>query len=370
MNLSRHPCGGLLLLALPTALAAQGSLVVPPSFATAEAPGRTALGGMCADQRQQVLVNGTHLQPLLGRSITALWLRRDAQFGDPLAPQAADLVVRLSETPRDADDPANVLAQNHGPAVVQVFQGRVSLPAAPAVAGGPAPWDAQHAVALPFSTPFAYGGGNLCIDIEGRAVRSGTPCFWPFDAATSFHPGTVAHIGQPCGATPGPFNADADHGTLRIGSTALFRAWAQPDTPGVAMLAMQALPQPFDLTGLGATGCALYIYPDAVLPQFFGGTTLGIGITELTLQLPLNPTLMGGGFHVQFADLETGLPPSQWSNSLGLTTTNAVRATVSSRPPDLGMSMVTTAPVPAGQPFPGTGETDVSVAPVLRFDWQ
>src|SRR5690606_31327904 len=78
----------------------------------------------------------------------------------------------------------------------------------------------------------------------------------------------------------------------------------------------------------------------------------GPGFAAVHVRLPSDPALMGATLYTQWSVLELLLPPHQWSNALGISLSNGVRATLSAGPNTLGLATITsesfanTGPVP------------------------
>jgi hypothetical protein len=262
-----------------------------------------------------------------------------------------------------------VFAENRGSTVVQVFRGRVSLPTSPALTDRYVGWSPPNAVNIPFSTPFPYVGGNLCVEIDGQSIP-GASCFRPFDYEYEGQPGIVTIYGTACGNYAGRYSADVSPSNLRLSTTASFHSWGQPNTPGAMMIGDLKYFPGIDLDPLGATGCDLYLRPTITLPAAFGipVRTGEPGTGRVTFRFPSSTAFMGAMLWVQWANIEVGLPREEWSNPLGLTTSNGLELTISSFPPALGMATVLSDVVVQGGAFPSTGHANVTKAPTLRFD--
>lgn len=344
------------------------SVPVPPHTLDGDSPSLGPIAGFCASHRQQILVDERHLRSLVGKQLRGLSFRRDGYFGGALNAAEADLVMSISLTAARAESPSEVFSMNRGPVVVQVFQGRVSAPESPGLYDRTVGWRPPHAINIRFSTPFAYPGGNLCIEIDGQAVGD---CFWPFDYDSEGSVGAVSKYGVACGRYAGRYgiSATVSAANLRLATSASFYAWAQPRTPGAMMIGDQKQWPGIDLGPLGATGCALYVRPVITTPSAFDAPYRSgePGTGRVSLLIPSSASLMGSMMWVQWLNIEVGLPISEWSNPLGVTTSNGLEVTVSASPPALGMSTVLSDLVRNGQ-FPVRGRVNVTRAPVLRFD--
>jgi hypothetical protein len=359
----------LALLSGSASLAAQGNaIVVPAAHASAEAPGTEFWAFSPFPARRQVLVDGAHLAAALRRTFWSVAVRRN--MGDPAALQEGVLALEvwLSHTGVSAAAPHFEFARNRGKDHRLVFQGEVRFPACPPAPSSPAPWAAPFAVTLPFSTPFPYLGGTLCLETVTARVREAGGAllpapWWTIDAVTSDPAGTVSLFGTSCIPGMGALPAGVDPATASLGATAVFFLRG-PKRTGLAVCAVgtndrtfSGLPLPFDLSRFGATGCALYTdwvwTKGAAVSAPPGGQT---GYAGCELELPADPSLLGASMFGQWLFLD----PT--ANPLGFTLSNGVKATLGAAAPQLGFGWVeaTDLASTSGRVLPGR-------APVLLF---
>ncbi|MEM7205036.1 MAG: hypothetical protein AAF628_32580 [Planctomycetota bacterium] len=126
---------------------------------------------------------------------------------------------------------------------------------------------------------------------------------------------SFASFGTPC---PGAFGAprlSTGAGPVVGQSFSMQIAPFPPAAIGVGMIAALPLSPPFDLTGLGATSCQLYMVPQVV--QTF--SSLGTAASWV-LPIPPDPLLAGQTFYVQGMVRDT--------NPFGWVTTNGMTATI------------------------------------------
>jgi hypothetical protein len=356
-----------LLSILMPAAAAQQELVVPNAWATADAPGRLWVAGFTTPLRQQLVIGPQHLQTLVGRSITALSVRRDAGIGQAIDGGRTDLVVRIATATRPTEDADDVLDRNLGADAVTVFAGTVTLPASGPLAGSSVPWDPTHAVRIAFTTPFSYRGGPLCIDLTGSPVAQATSRHWGADAVIGSERGSYRAFGTSCGPYPGgsaPTGerqvSSIDPRTLLLGGTARFIARGQPGRAASMLIGFAALPQPVGLAAVGAPSCFVYVAGIAALSTTFGAelsplhAELG-GFAGASLRIPANPGLLGARFFTQWVDFG---PP--------LATTNALECTIGQLAPRLALTTVTALRV--GSTYAPTGAVMVDAGLVVRFE--
>ncbi len=80
------------------------------------------------------------------------------------------------------------------------------------------------------------------------------------------------------------------------------------------------LPLPFDLTGIGAAGCSLYVRPDVCVPLATGG-----GAASHTEVVPSGPWAIGSVFFNQAWAVDAS------ANPLGVVASNAAIGTVGAK---------------------------------------
>jgi hypothetical protein len=217
------------------------------------------------------------------------------------------------------------------------------------------PWTVSNVLRIPLSTPFAYTGGTLCIDIVGDPVL-GHGTWWMADAAYEDLQGIVLSRGAGCGSYGGSGGAWAHAGahSLLPGAWAEFFAYGSAAGPAFAMFGMPAAtPLPLATFGL-PTPCALHLGSlDILMPALFvpQGPT-GPGRADLGFRIPDSAAVFGVTGSVQWLD---------WQQ---LATSNAIDWTVAASMPSLGMALI------EGHPASPEGQLTVHLAHVLRFEHQ
>lgn len=353
----RHLVLPLLAVWLP---AQAQSTVVPAAYAGTDAISHLWLAGASADLRQQTLVGPSHLTALVGRTLTALELRRSAA-NEVYGGGTAHLVVRLSSAPQPPLRGSPVFAQNVGADEVQVFSGPVVLPTSPAATGPVVAWTPDNVVRIEFTTPFVYHGGTLCLDVTGQAQSGQTADWWMADAVFEDLAGTAIEAGAGCGPYGGPLGQWSFVSTRLLvpGSHARFTAHGTPWGIGIAMLGQRS-PFPIPLTALGlpAPGCDLHLMTlDVMLPALFvpemhpGLQSLG-GFAEVRAWIPDDAAVFGVTLTAQWLDLGQ------------LRLSNAVEFSVAGAMPSLDLAVV------EGHPAEAAGEIAVHMAHVLRIEHQ
>lgn len=354
MVLPRGALAALLPVATVAAVAqAQQSTVVPAAFEHDDAPRQLGIPGVTGGGRLQTLVGAGHLTGLLGRTITALELRRTAA-SEAYPAAAAQVTVTMSTSPRAPLQASTTFAQQVGPDAVQVFAGVVHAPASPGAPGPQVAWTPDNTVRIELQTPFVYVGGTLCIDIVGAPITGAV--WWMADAECEATYTLAESIGAGCGVYGDVWSAAV--GFVAGGHT----QFCANGTPGGVALAafgtVGVAPLPLTALGLPAPGCALHLGSiDVVLPavfvprpdleeQAFGGEA------TLDLWVPDDPALCGAALTAQWFDLNQ------------LASSNATRGVVAASLPTLDMATV------SGHPLDAEGHAAAHTAHVLRFEHQ
>lgn len=344
----------LWLAATAAPLAAQQMHVVPAALADQEGPASFGVPGPAHNAlRIQVIVGASELTPLVGKSLTGLWLRRDTSWEEALPAASGPISLRIGNSARSPALAEPDFATNL-PSPVLVFAGTVQVPAAPAVTEGSVSWSVDQSVRIPFQTSFVYTGGDLAIEFE----RTGTAAtFWPTDGTEDTVSGTVVPVGTTCGPRASmQRTADAGPRGLVLGRTATFHLVGTPMAPAWLMIGAGLRAVPIDLTAFGAPGCVLHAQPMTTLPTFLssiGEGFAGHGLTNVDVHLPSDPNLGGAILGAQFLEFGSG----------GLITSNALLCQLATTGPSLPMAAVVSR----------DGETPDVVSlgvPVLGLTWQ
>ena len=303
MNALAH---GTIFAALSAVASAPAYVSAPATQATTDAARHLWLAGAGDDMRQQVLVGASHLSAVVGRHLTAIELRRDANDA-AYAAGAAHWTITLSSSPAATYDASDTFTSNVGVDAVQVFDGQVAFPASPAALGPTVAWSADNVVRVEFQTPFVYSGGRLCVDITGAAVPGAESFDWLPDAHCEDPTGTALILGGGCG--PFATQGYVDEYGLSVGCSATFTAGGTPNFFSFAMTGPAlAAPVPLSLIGWGAPygGCAIHVDPMSVTPVFLPDLlAASMGVGTWRLQVPNDGALQGLGFTTQWLDWAT-----------------------------------------------------------------
>lgn len=338
---------------LSAVVAAQNHQVIPTTYDQLDANSQLSLPGLGFDGRMQILVDGTALQSLVGRSLTSLSFRRNVS-SDPNVALSGSLRVDVGPASRTIAAPSSTFSDN-GIGLTNVFDGPVSRAALPGLVPViPSSVD-DGLVEIAFTNPYPYSGGDLLIDLTGSRVpsRSG---FFTIDAAVpeAQTAGTVTSFADGCGAF-GPRPATVGSRHLVPGSSPRFLCVGEVGAAANLMIGLQ-LPQPFDLSLFGAPGCLLHVAAllevPTVIPNSFGAPSLG-GVAQVTTDLPATPHLLGASVVGQWAVVGSTIELS-----------NALRIDLASQMPGEPISIV------QGATTSTVGRVRVGVAPVLRFGYQ
>ncbi|MBL8756729.1 MAG: hypothetical protein JNK15_25760 [Planctomycetes bacterium] len=337
---------------------AQTFTVVPAAHAAADANSHLWLAGAVAPLRQQTLVGASHLQALVGRTLTALEVRRTAA-NEAFVGGTATMAVTLSITSAAPLAASPTFAANVGPAPVTVFAGSVTLPASPAATSASVAWSPQNTVRIPFATPFVYPGGNLLVDLQGQPIAGMNAPWWMADAVFEDVAGALVTVGTGCGAFGGAPQewSQADVRTLVLGAQARFSAVGPLGGFGFAAFGSPTSPVPLAALGLpsASPSCALGVWPiDAMLVAPFApiAASVSFGQAEVLVPIPNHPGLLGASLATQWFE------PSQPATS------NTIQWTISPALPSLDLTLV------EGHAADAAGTVSVHHAPVLRFESQ
>jgi hypothetical protein len=364
--------GWLLVMILTTSLSILGvgqaslyaqqpptSLVVPLRYATTEAPNAVFWAVSPFPARRQLLIYAAHLTAARNRTLKGLRVRRNGGDRDTLPAGYFYLEVSLSENTRSAAAADVRFAANRGSNPVQVFRGRFDLPESPAPRVTPAPWATPFSVRLPFATAYVYGGGTLCVE----TVTSTAGPWWPLDGLRQNSAGKVLAYGNSCIPRLSGHPAGADAASQNLGSSAVvFLRGTRTQGSGLLLLGLDnktigAAPLPLDLASFGAPGCSLLLNPMVMAPIALAERPGGQGHVAVAIAVPYDVRLPGVSYYTQWLLREPG------HNSLGLTFSNGVAATIGPYKPPLGITWIESTDLAAA-----TGRILAGRTPVLRFD--
>lgn len=334
-------------LALSIAMKAQTPVVVPAAFASVEAPESQVLVTNQVE-RMQIVIDASQLGITAPTTLTELWLRRDRGLAETFAPAPMSLTLHLGHASRAAADAlpdfsANVQGRQ------KVFRGAVTAPLAPwsATPG----WTADETVRITFTTPFAYAGGGLVVEIESTPL--GSP-WWPVDAVGEASTGDAVEVGQACGPFASwPASSFVATEGLVLGRTARFSMRGQPDSLALLLLSNAVLATPIDLTFAGAPGCDLWLLPFASLSTVTQSLepVAGMGAAAWRdLHLPRDPALAGGSLAAQWLELGSSAPVA----------TNALQCTLAACASEIGIARIQT-------PMGANPRVSANAIPVLGF---
>jgi hypothetical protein len=357
----------LAAIAFAAALTAQTQqhVVAPSAYATNDAIAFVWLPGASQLVRQQTLVGTSHLAPLLGRTLTALEFRRTA-WNRVFYGGTADMTVTLSIAPHGPLGCSTAFAANVGAPAVQVYSGPVVFPTSPATPDpSPTtaiPWSIDNVVRIPFTQPFLYLGGTLCIDITGQPIAGQNANWWMADAEFEDISGTVQDLGGGCGVYGGPEHewSYVSPRSLLPGGHAHFHAYGTPW--GLALAAFgHKSPAGIPLAAFGFAappGCNVHLASvDMLLAGIFVPDSHPLlaaagGRADIELKIPATTSVFGLSFTTQWLD---------WAQPA---VSNAIEWTVASVIPTLDMALVD------GHPAEARGNATVHLAHVLRFEYQ
>lgn len=336
-------------------------LTAPPGFGNIDAPSYLWLPGASREVRQQTLIGAARLVPIMGRTITALELRRTAA-DETYSGGMASITITMSAAPHTPLECSEQFAANSGAAAVQVFSGPVTIPTSPPELGPSVPWDLDNTIRIPLQTPFVYLGGTLCVDVVGQPVPGQNANWWMADAEFEDISGSVVDLDGGCGIYGGTAHrwSHVDERSLLPGAYAHFHAYGTPY--GFALTAF-GLPNPtgvpLALLGLPASAeCELrlgsvdLLAVSMFIPDLQPQLQSRGGRADVTLKLPGNAAVLGLSLTTQWID---------WAQ---MATSNAIEWTIAGSVPTLDMALV------EGHPGEPTGNVSVHLAHVMRFEYQ
>ena len=338
----------------------QSYATVPPEFTSNDAIRASHVPGAGGEWRQQLLVGSQRLQGLVGRNISAFAWRRSAT-ATTLPSGATNIRVSLSIAPHSPLECSSTFASNVGPNPLQVYSGPITFPTSPAEPGPTVAWDPDNTVRIPFTNPFVYTGGTLCIDIVGTPIPGLEPAWWMADAVCEDIHGQTLDLGGGCGTYGGPTHqwSHVAERSLVPGGYAQMSAYGTPYGLAVAAIG-QGTPfgMPLNMLGLNApSGCELHLSSfDVLVPAVFVPDPHPMlvsrgGRADVEIKIPAIPAALGHSLTTQWFD---------WSQ---MATSNAVQWTVATAIPTLDMALI------EGHPQEPTGNATAHIAHVLRFEY-
>ena len=340
------------------------SLVLPSALTSIDGVAiGEAFPGTFLKSRQQILLDAAWLSALPPQApLNAIAFRRDGADLRALAAGRAQITLRVSSQATASNAASEAFTFNSGNDARVVFQGEVAFPASPALQHRNDPdWGPQHSFTLPFTTPFSYAGGTLCIDIEGTPVQATR---WPIDYHSDLQIGRVQRLGSACGPVSAitTKTARVSEWALRPGASITFQMIGERYSLGILMLGSTQFSPPLPLGFLGAPGCFLHVDPlitawSSVTPRP-GRAPNHPGIGEVQVQMPHQPGIVGA---LLFA---------QWLNIAGtnLTASDGLQLMFAGGLVPYGAGTVTSARAD-GLPMPATGRVAPGHAPVMRLSY-
>ncbi len=307
----------VLFSAAPSPRAQTKYFVVPAAYAKVEGKSRNTYPFSYDQQRTQLVYDGKKLGFKVG-AITEVAFRRDGKWASTFSAKKLPLKVWISNSPRTDKSASVCFAQNRGPKPQLVFSGTLSLPQAGPPATAPAPFS----IVIPFSPPWIYRGGNICLEMVSPGpknyVRWMTDTFYNSEGGR----GTASSYGLACAPTGQGSTPKLSISTSRflVGKSPYVTLYSYRNKVpcflflGASKTAWGSIKLPFDLTPFGAKGCNVYTDPQVILiglshPSYTTGTA------KFCFYTPEDPYLVGRHFYVQ------GFVVDSKANALGLLST-------------------------------------------------
>ena len=326
--------------------------VVPATATATDAIGMLWLPGAGTSLRQQEIVGASHLQSLVGRTLTALEFRRQKEDRN-YSSGSLNLTVTLSISPNTPLTTSSTFANNIGPNPIHVFSGQLQLPASPATTTTPA-WTAANVLRVPFQTPFVYAGGTLCVDVVGTAVAGQVAGWWPADAQQDLATGLTVDLGGGCGTFGGPQHrwSTVEARTVLPGGLGHCFAFGPLGSFGILAIGTE-FPPGWPLAMLlsaAAPSCTMFIgTPFALALLTFAADPPGDARADYLIAIPNTAAVTGASL------------TSQWVEWTQQASSNAITWTIGGVP-GIDMSHVD------GYATDSVGVLFVDLAHVLRFE--
>lgn len=343
-----------------TSVAAQQFTVVPAIRTNSEATAFGWIPGASRGLRQQTLIGSSHLTSLIGKTITAIQLRRNNE-NEAFQGGQASIAARLTTSPLAPLECSSNFEANAG---VPGVPGASLIPSSVTVTLHPSPvpsgsigWTQNNRVDIPLMTPFTYQGGTLCVDLVGTPITGQNTNWWMADLELEDISGTTIDLGGGCG-TYGNQWSQVDHRTLLPGANARFTANGTPNGPALAAFgSANTFGIPLSSIGLpSGPGCDIWL----------STITTMISATFEVSQHPLSGSLSGTAavqFKVPNTPAVFGFTmATQWVDLAQLATSNAVEWTIATAAPTLEMAIID------GDPTETTGYASVYMGYVFRFE--
>ena len=316
--------GPALLLAGHSAAQTQ-YFVVPQAYANTEGGSTNNYPFGVHLSRTQMVYNGAQLGFKLG-AMYEVTFRRDGTNTAVFTQKSIPLKVFISVSPNTDRTASLAFAENRGPNPVKVFDGFMNLPQSIAPATPPAPFD----VTIPFTAPWIYIGGNLCLEFEGPGPKATVAwhidCFYTSEGGR----GSSLEFGTPCASqAPSPPKdpvLSITTSQLLIGKTASISLNAyRTNVPCLLFLGPSKtqwgpLALPFDLTAMGAKGCQILVDAGYVFAAM-SDPALSTAPAKFGLPVPNQPGFVNYPFTIQGFVINPG------DNALGLLSTQGADIT-------------------------------------------
>lgn len=223
---------------------------------------------------------------------------------------------------------SKTFASNITSTMTTVFNAAFNLPAQPALATSPSPFNIKFSWTTPVM--FSSANGNLLVETTIPGPRGKSNYFIDAEVSTGGGGGTISPFG-----TSGPFSRpesvklSANPGTLTPGGTlSLTCAPFKNSYTGNLMISLSntmwgSVPLPLDLALIGAPNNSLYVGMDIVLPFNTTPATTGHS-SNLTAPIPNQSPYYGLRLYTQAYYLDAQ------ANSAGLVTTHGLGLTIAS----------------------------------------
>lgn len=253
-------------------------------------------------------------------TIHGLRFRRSSFQSGPARDTIVVATIEMSVSQASTMAPSTDFAANHGPNRTVVFQGVINLPAYPASALYPAPFEAP----IVFQTPFAYDGNagqSLVIDVS-VAGNSRVNSWHASCATVAYGMVDTEYVSSQCTTIDGRISGSFGFNQFQpmTGSSFSLSHLGFAEKPSYQFSWMLigfaatgsafgggTLPMPLTALGFAANpNCNLVVQPDLVEPmQYFAGQNGSPGVLAFgPIAVPADPSWVGLRFYTQSMSLD------------------------------------------------------------------
>jgi hypothetical protein len=283
---------------------------------------------MRTESRMQFIVSRTELGGAASASLAKLTLRYDGPSVGAGGGSIANLDIFLGNTGVAPNDSSACFDANYSGSLTQVAALTNVTFGADGSPNGPEPWGGPTGeFVFAFSSPFAYTGGNLVIELRTGGNSNGgsgaNNCQLDAEEDPLVGPGggTASPGGTGCGAATLRVSGQlAPGGEVSCHGTSLGASAPVLNVLGTSNTSWGTIPLPFALDGFGAPGCSLqnnWVVIQIGVADPTG--TIGEYASSTAWCVPPDPQLASVALYFQFVSIDLS------ANPLGVKTSNHAR---------------------------------------------